>query len=187
MNFLLSWIQAKQLRSVFNHATGIDQEEIKWSRPREGYLKCNTDVAVFTGDIQVGFGMIVRDAAGNFIATRTSLSSVLVPVKKLEISCLIEVMHWVSSLGYSHVEFETDCKSAVESIKVHWTDVSKFGLLVDHYRSVLMYETNFLVGFARRQANLVTHSLARTSHLYVSPTTFNIFSSCIATLMLNNI
>lgn len=44
-------------------------------------------------------------------------------------------------------------------------------------------ERNFSVGFARREANVVAHTLARSSRLFASPTTFHVASSCIASLI----
>jgi nitrogenase subunit NifH len=61
--------------------------------------------------------------------------------------------------GANHVIFETDSKSVDAIYNLH-VGTSKFSPLICNKR-VLLSNTNFVVKFIKRQANMVVHTLAR--------------------------
>jgi hypothetical protein len=54
-------------------------------------------------------------------------------------------------------------------------------------RELLQNYQNFEIGYVKRQANFIAHSLARASKFYARSQLFDSNSSCIATTLLNEI
>ncbi|XVF80878.1 hypothetical protein PTKIN_Ptkin15bG0110800 [Pterospermum kingtungense] len=91
----------------------------------------------------VGFGMVLRDDAGQFIASSTRTRSGLFSAKECEALGLIEAISWVSSLGYKKVNFEVDAKMVVDACLSFAVDYAEFGSLVSHARMLLQQEMDF--------------------------------------------
>jgi hypothetical protein len=87
--------------------------------------------------------------------------------------------------GITHVTFETDSKSVVDAIHALCDGASKFSSLICNIKNVLMLNPNFVVKFVKRQANMVTHILARASISWASRNVSELIPLCIATLLNN--
>ncbi|KAK2415610.1 hypothetical protein QL285_038076 [Trifolium repens] len=69
-------LSAWQVAQKNNSRTGVTGPDIShddaiaetWKPPREGYVKCNIDAAIFSADCKVGMEAVLRDNAGQFIA-----------------------------------------------------------------------------------------------------------------------
>lgn len=85
--------------------------------------------------------------------------------------CLLHALRWVSSLGTTHVLFEMDNKTVVESINKQQANCSEFGHILSGCQSILDTTQNFQVKFT--QANVVIYCLAGASICNVSPQFFN--------------
>ena len=55
--------------------------DVKWSRPPNGWLKCNVDAGVLWAYGMIGLGVVLRDCHGSFVVTRFNAQyfSVLTP------------------------------------------------------------------------------------------------------------
>ncbi|XVF41125.1 hypothetical protein PTKIN_Ptkin01aG0255600 [Pterospermum kingtungense] len=71
-----------------------------WRKPVVGFLKCNTDEAVFQEDGLVGMGLVVRDESGHFVAARVLHFAGKGLVKELEALVLLEALAWLQSMNY---------------------------------------------------------------------------------------
>lgn len=71
---LSSWQQQQQAHSHHNDVAGDThlRGNLYWSSPPEGHFKCNLDGAVFAAQLQVEYGVILRDSLGNFITGLTA-------------------------------------------------------------------------------------------------------------------
>lgn len=78
-----------------------------------------------------------------------------------------------------NVIIELDAKSIMDSIHVSKVDLSEFGTIIYSCKSLLQHEPSFSVCFARQQANLVAHQVARVSHLYASPIVLSYPPNCV--------
>jgi ribonuclease HI len=76
---------------------------------------------------------------------------------------LLEALKVMHQRGISHVIFETDSKSVVDAIHHLCGGVSEFSFLVGNIINILFCNQNFMVKFMKRQANMVAHTLARTT------------------------
>ncbi|XVF56413.1 hypothetical protein PTKIN_Ptkin06aG0118700 [Pterospermum kingtungense] len=63
---------------------------IGWNRRPSSCLKCNIDAALFRTDNMVGWGMVLRDEFGQFVASRTSISTGFMNAKEVEAMGLLE-------------------------------------------------------------------------------------------------
>ncbi|KAL8104841.1 hypothetical protein AgCh_028856 [Apium graveolens] len=71
MNMLMEWKRAQQEKVVERGTTEASNAPRSWEKPPLNWVKINVDVALFGSDNCIGFGMIVRDAAGNLIMARS--------------------------------------------------------------------------------------------------------------------
>jgi ribonuclease HI len=94
-------------------------------------------------------------------------------------------MKEMENRGFTQVIFETDSKSVVDAIHSLRGGCSKFSSLINNIRNVLMLNSNFVVKFVKRQANMVAHSLARAAVLWSSRYVIESLPLCITTLLNN--
>ncbi|KAL8535862.1 hypothetical protein ACS0TY_011487 [Phlomoides rotata] len=69
-----------------------------WHRPTHGFPKVNIDAAFFEETSSMGFGMVIRDECGNFVAARSSIMDGCKDVIVGEIMGFLESHSWVKSL-----------------------------------------------------------------------------------------
>ncbi|XVF44395.1 hypothetical protein PTKIN_Ptkin02bG0116400 [Pterospermum kingtungense] len=104
-------------------------------------IKCNTDATIFNNEGKVGFGMVIRDFVGRFVARNTSMLDGSLLVKEGKALAFLEVIRWVRSIGYTKAIFETDTKYVCDVISVNQIDISKFSSIIESHRSILMAES----------------------------------------------
>jgi len=85
----------------------------------------------------------------------------------------------------SKVSIELDCNQVVDGIARGFNTNSMFGAILDICKASLRIYQNFKISFIRRQANSVAHFLARVSLSYVSPCVHYHMTSCIETVIIN--
>lgn len=148
-----------------------------WIAPRQGFFKCNTDAATFAYSSSAGFGAIIRDCRGTFIAASATPFTSLPPVRECEARALINAMRWVGSRGLTHVVFETDAKVVADAIYDTSRDYSEFGDIIEDIRNLLLTHGNFSIHAVGRQANEAAHALARHSRFLSCPTFYHVIPS----------
>ncbi|CAN1810344.1 Putative ribonuclease H protein At1g65750 [Linum perenne] len=167
LEWLAEWKAAKS-RVIPNAAAQLSACDT-WHRPREGWLKCNLDAALFHDAGRFGMGMCIRDRHGAVVAYKME-SRLGCPIpKECEASALIEAIRWVRSMGLSNVEFETDAEVLVNRLSKRVLDFTEFGSMVARCLELLDGGNSLVVSFARRNRNKVAHALARRSCLLASP------------------
>lgn len=128
----------------------------EWHNPPSGFLKCNTDAAIFSDTNSSGLiGCVIRDETGRFVACRVQQMT----VKECEaLNSLLQALIRPRGEPYP---------------KVIFGGCPEFGLLVQSCREIHHYNNcDYSVSFVRRQANVATHTLARAPRSHVSPTVF---------------
>ena len=60
--------------------------------------------------------IILRDNIGSFVVPRSNYFNGLGSVREVEITGLVEAIHWVLFMGFSQVLFELDAKGVVDVI-----------------------------------------------------------------------
>ena len=132
-----------------------------WHTPPSGFLKCNTDAALFRDESRTGIGAVIRDEKGNFFAARSYRFHGLPPVRDCEALGLLGALEWVVESGLQQVIFETDAKLVVDAINSSEDDISEFGDIIAKCRAILDCHDFFSVQSVRRQANGFAHALAQ--------------------------
>lgn len=67
LDFLCSWLIAKN-DSADHPPSSTVSTILIWSKPPHGKLKFSTDATLFSHGSSTGFGMVIRDDTGNFVA-----------------------------------------------------------------------------------------------------------------------
>ncbi|RHN67795.1 hypothetical protein MtrunA17_Chr3g0106601 [Medicago truncatula] len=98
----------------------------------------------------------------------------------------LSALEWVHLLNLGHVDFKLDAKRVVDSFKSHNSDATEFGNIINNCKTLFsnFYE-NSSVEFVRRQANKVTHNLAKATLLLASSQLLATIPHCIEHILIN--
>ena len=164
---LSSWKNAQATRPHSNNNI-TSHETNRWKKPSVRRFKCNVNASFSTPLNKVGFGACIRDADGNFVASRTALLSPSLDVAMGKALGLLHAMQWVIELNLVNMDFGTYSKVVAYSI-YKGDGVFDFMTIIHDSRHLLMTElTNSDVKFIRRQSNGVAHSLAKDALCHAS-------------------
>jgi ribonuclease HI len=150
-----------------------------------GWYKCNIDAAFHQAINKTSIGWCLRDHLGRFILAETTWMVGSCSIVEGESIALLEALKVMRQRGISQVIFETDSKSVVDAIHHFHGGSSEFSVIISNINNILSCNTNFMVKFIRRQANMVAHTLARAAISWSSRCTFETLPICI-TRLLNN-
>jgi len=110
----------------------------------------------------------------------------ILPVDVGEALGLHLALQWLSDMQFDNVDFETDSKLTSDAFLSDRNDTSEFGCIISSCRSLFnALFSNSRVEFVRRQANRIAHALAREATLLASPAIYYNISTCIETLIIN--
>ena len=173
-----------------NNTTSIQaqarrEQRLSWLPPPSTYLKCNIDAAVFTLENKVSMGACLRDELGGFIAAFSCHDNGMYTAAEAEAWGLCKGIEWIAQLGYNKVIFEMDCKMVVDDVHKYKPNRSEYGSIIRNCRTLLSNYSDFVVGFARRQANGSAHALAKAALSHASRITFNFIPHCITNIIMN--
>jgi ribonuclease HI len=167
-------------------APSSHQHRITWQPPGIGRYKCNIDAAFSSHVNRTGIGICVRDAEGTFVLAKASTYPYTVPVDVGEAFGLHSALQWLSDMQFDNVDFETDSKLTADAFLSSRNDLSEFGCIISSCHSLFInLFSNSRVEFVRRQANTVSHALAREATSLASPAIYFDIPDCIETLIIN--
>ncbi|XP_019179600.1 PREDICTED: uncharacterized protein LOC109174819 [Ipomoea nil] len=127
----------------------------------EFVLHCNVDAAM--AENVVGYGAVIRDYAGQFVAACSANLS-CEPIPYLAESLAVrEMLLWLKSRSIQEVLIESDCQSFCTSFNSQLLDLSYVGLIVKQCQSIARDMGNVRVRHVRRSGNHVAHALARAT------------------------
>lgn len=103
MNYLIDWKKAQLTRvGVYKVST-----DIVWRKPREGWVKMNTDAAVFT-DESIGLCCVMRNSQGDFVVAKSYRMEGSWTPQLAEGIGMKEAMSWVITQRIEHRILDTD-------------------------------------------------------------------------------
>ncbi|XP_074356208.1 uncharacterized protein LOC141695901 [Apium graveolens] len=161
MNMLHEWKQSCLQRQCGQAVRTVSART--WCRPQQGWVKVNTDAAVFEEAGYTGIRCVIRNEHGDFVRARNQRIEAVYQPREAEALGLKEALSWVKSFGYKKCVFETYAKMLAEACKkiegraYFHSIVSCCIDLFEHYDEVL-------VEFVNRSANEVANKLARAIH-----------------------
>ncbi|XP_031102021.1 uncharacterized protein LOC116005928 [Ipomoea triloba] len=131
-----------------------------WCPPPEGFLKCNVDAALL--DDIMGFGAVVRDQVGKFVAAFCRRLHCFRDPYLAETMAVKEALTWLKNYGHNNVILESDCLNFCTSFNSGCLNFSYVGLIIKHC-SIANGIGNIVVRHVKRSANHVAHVLARAT------------------------
>ncbi|XP_019198180.1 PREDICTED: uncharacterized protein LOC109192007 [Ipomoea nil] len=133
---------------------------VGWARPSHGRLKLNTDAALNVEDNAMGFGWVLRDDVGNFLAAKNIRMPGLCAVREADVLFIREALSWLRDTGLGAVDVETDCQvvfNAITSVSF----ISVFGYLVYDVKNLASEIDDVKFCHVKRSANCAAHTVAR--------------------------
>ena len=151
-----------------------------------GRYKCNIDAAFSSSLNRTEIGICVRDSEGTFVLAKVVSFPCIYSVDVGEALGLHSAMQWLSDMQFDNVDFETDSKITRDAFHSTRDDISEFGWIISSCRPLFNSSfTTSRVEFARRQANAVTHVLAREAAFLANPVVYFNIPDCIESLIIN--
>ncbi|XP_019197196.1 PREDICTED: uncharacterized protein LOC109191080 [Ipomoea nil] len=132
----------------------------KWDKPSSGFYKLNTDVAVSTLNRSMGFGWVLRNDTGQFVAAECIPGKGVFTPKEAEAMAIREALSWIKREGITHLQIESDALEIIQSLKQNDEDSSCDLILLD-IKDLLRSIHHVAISYVSRTANVVAHSLAR--------------------------
>jgi len=167
MQFVNQWKNS----NTINHQQQSSPETTMlttWSPPSRNQVECNVDAAIFEDVKQFGAGLCLRDEKGNFLKAFTATTTGVPTPREAEAWALHQAINWTHHLGMQNVIFELDCKLVVDNMVNNKKGSTEFHAILHRCRAILSNSPNSRMSFEKRQANLITHNLARASRFYVN-------------------
>ena len=130
---------------------------IQWSRPPAGFLKCNLDASLFSSQNTVGFGIIIHNNNGKFMAMKNSmLHFSMTPALAEALSCR-EALSWLKELDINNVLVETDYLGLHLAITNSSFDATSHGIIIQDCLDLLRNFDNNNFCFAKTLVNQLAH------------------------------
>ncbi|XP_065866390.1 cysteine-rich receptor-like protein kinase 14 [Euphorbia lathyris] len=114
----------------------------RWTTPNPGFVKCNIDGEIFKELRSSGMGAVIRDEKGVFLLCSSSI------VPGIKEPCVIETLAirtsllWLSNMGYTSVEFESDAKLVTSNFTINSTYFRNGDLLLSSLPSKVSQNTS---------------------------------------------
>ncbi|KAL8485142.1 hypothetical protein ACS0TY_027436 [Phlomoides rotata] len=141
-----------------------------WHYPPNGTLKLNVDAVFFVDSLEMEIGLTLWDSNGTHVYRRSLVLPGLYASEKGEAIGLFEALTWVKELDLRNVLIEMDAKLVVDAFNAPSTNViSVFGDIIEACKMKFNTHPHCSVGWVVREANFVTHRLARSARDSRSP------------------
>ncbi|XP_019192730.1 PREDICTED: uncharacterized protein LOC109187027 [Ipomoea nil] len=109
---------------------------------------------------RMGYGWILRDAAGVVKGAATSTVQGIYSVREAEAIGAREALSWIKNKGWSQVVLETDAQ-VVTNAMVAYQNFTPFGMIIAEVRGLLKHLPLVRFVFTKRNANVSAHLLAK--------------------------
>ncbi|XP_019149855.1 PREDICTED: uncharacterized protein LOC109146657 [Ipomoea nil] len=154
-----SWEQLRNEVTPGTSATGMRTSA--WEPPPIGFLKCNVDAATF--DNGAGFGAVVRDSNGKYIAACSARLECGNDPLMAESMAVKEALTSMKSHHFNNIMLESDCLNFCSVFNSRTLNSSYVGLVIKQCCKIATDIGNVSVRHVNRSANHAAHVLARAS------------------------
>ena len=143
---------------------------LKWKRPDFGWIKCNFDAAWEENGAYGGFGVVLRNATGGFMAALACREYGIGSALHAEAAAARAAAVFVQRWRAEQVQFEGDALLVVAALQnAGSASHGHLGHLFADTRRLLQGFEHWKVSFGPRESNKVAHRLARLGRTLVSP------------------
>lgn len=129
----------------------------------QGYVLCKVDAACPSNRDPPGFGAVILDTQGRFVAARSGQLRCTRDPYSLEVLACREALSWLKARGDVDIILETDCANACHSLSSNRSDFSYAGVFIGQCRDIMCSLGLIMVRHVRRSANSIAHALARAA------------------------
>jgi len=99
------------------HPPHHEEQTHVWTKPQQGWIKCNVGAAIFNGNMVMGYEICFKNSTGNFLLGKSDFGHSSATVLEAEALGLLETIKMAISKDFHHVMFETDNKILVDLLK----------------------------------------------------------------------
>jgi ribonuclease HI len=149
--------------------------QVGWTRPGNGWVKCNTDGAVIAQNHQAGCGGVFRDELGSWMGGFTRMVGNC-SVIMAELWGILSALQFVQEKGYQKIVIETDSVTVVDLMVKGCPPNHPCASIVSRINRLRMQEREIIFQHTYRQANQVANwfagyslSLPTGIHSFTSP------------------
>ncbi|XP_019177735.1 PREDICTED: uncharacterized protein LOC109172940 [Ipomoea nil] len=160
LSYVRDWQTAQSQNTTRTQNMAIQAHHTAWSPPPPHYLKINIDVAMDFEHCRMGYGWILRDAAGVVKGAATSTIQGIYSVREAEAIGAREALSWIKNKGWSQVVLETDAQVVTNAV-VADQNFTPFGMIIAEVRALLEHLPLVRFVFTKRNANVSAHLLAK--------------------------
>ena len=172
---LYQWQAAKkQLYDVNDDGHGLVHGALCWEKPKFGWVKCNVDAAVFASQGRIGFGCVIRNSEGCFLAAQCAGMAGSFGAREAEALGIREALNWIKEMRFPCVIIEMDCLQVFQALAKEFTGPNGFGLIIEDCRALVKSIGEVQFSFVCRSANFAAHSVARVASSLSGPQEWNI-------------
>lgn len=161
ITLLRQWQAANTLVKVQNSNIAIST--LKWKRPPGNWWKCNVDASTASNPPHCGYGCIIRDSQGKFVAALNGVYIGCNDPKLAKAYGVREALSWLKKKQAENVIVEIDYQGFVQCFHRSSEDSSLLGLIVDDCKTIAKDIESCKVEFVRRTTNGVAYKLARVA------------------------
>jgi ribonuclease HI len=163
------------------------QQQLQWTPPRQGWLKCNVDAGFHNNGRITSGGWCLRNERGQFVRAGSYWNNIAHTIPEAEALVLLEAMKVAGTMNWQHITFESDSQLVVRAIHAaNYNGASIFSIIISNIKNLLLLNPNFEVKFVKRQVNLVAHQLARAAKFWTRRCDFYSIPPCIENLLIND-
>ena len=118
---MTEWVEFQKIKEKEKESEAEVQQEKwkygKWSAPRKGWIKLNTDAALNQRARRAGWGIVARDWRGKLVASWACPSFTCSEPKLEEALAIRTAMGTATVEGWEKVIIETNCKTVVDKLE----------------------------------------------------------------------
>jgi ribonuclease HI len=161
------WSSAQTLLHEYISVTHTEKAEtpqhpqVKWKPPSHQPYKANFDGAFFKESNEGGIGVVIRNQAGQAIATLSQKLTATHSIEMTEALAARRAILFAKEVGLTNVEFEGDAKNVICDLCSSEIMYSAYGLVIEDAKSMLLAFQDYSLSHTRRSGNMVAHALAR--------------------------
>lgn len=140
---LREWKEVR--KQVYLSWTRSQTHKASWQKPEVGIKKCNVDAGVFFDDEKVGYGCVVRDGTGSFVAGIQGSWVGLFSPSVAEAMGISEALSWLKTFGIDQVIVESDALGVINAINNDTVDESEHDVSL---MIVKFFKENLIIVFS---------------------------------------
>ncbi|KAH9718140.1 hypothetical protein KPL71_022099 [Citrus sinensis] len=137
--------------------------ELTCKPPPEGYVKINTDAAIYMEEQKVGLGIIIRDSKGDFVAAAMKTSKFIDNIAYAEAEAIHLGMNVAEAVASGPVIVESDCSEVVNQILGRTRSNLELLWIISDIQKQMQRVKDIKMQFTPRICNGAAHDLAEVA------------------------